>query len=800
MDNEADKSSETGQGSKAEPSESLVRQLDAGLTELIKSQQQATAELKAGTKRGVSREIGKLTLVDSAQDKAGPPPQVEEYGGPKDKLALTGGDKTAEDKTAAASWNTNYAGEDIKHSLKPLTHTVKGGETLESMARDHLGTATPEEVRLHVLEIARLNGLDPKHPGDISGLKLNIPGHTSDGALITEDPDGRERTVWKDGKILVIGEDSGYQRTPTKDGGYTEAHWGPRKQDNFWLTKTPEGKLLVAEQGGDKPYAPMEGYFLQTERNRLNELAEAKIQDPDKLAKFRADMARFEHRAEEQGLGPDQVASTYKELSKLLESDGTKPTSRDQRAAIAEQVIAQAASPSSVDQGNHNTCNVTVVEARTYTKYPAAAAKLVADVAISGEYYAPDGTHVQLDPSTLQPDKEAKGDVDHGGRIKDGKRSFASQIFQVTAVNLALEQDNQKHDPPACLKYLQLKPGDIDPTTGKDYAVGKKPHDTGERLINFATKPPMLLADSPGLNDDQIVGASNIITGQNEKDVMIEHKKLLTTKSETGTISDGSAVTLIATENQLNDKLAELKKNGKLPIIIGVHTDNEPFFTDGGGNTAGGSGGGHVVCITDYDEHYPPKVSIDNQWGSKADHFGKKEITVHDLYLATCKPDDPGTLAELENTVKWNRDHNQIETSKELQLLRLQQNEEVNLLGANVKKKDMPGMYDVSMVAKVIEAEKRWEEQEKNGDFNQQEHDAACKYLKYMIKELDPSRRIAIVELLEAKLPGNSDISNLAQELDVESLKKAQAKQQALSAATVSGMTNAASNLLPFGD
>jgi hypothetical protein len=100
------------------------------------------------------------------------------------------------------------------------------------------------------------------------------------------------------------------------------------------------------------------------------------------------------------------------------------------------------------------------------------------------------------------------------------------------------------------------------------------------------------------------------ITGKYESGIAIAHDSAVTDKSD--------GVKRISSEKELNAALAQAKKNGKMPLIVAIDTSVEPFWTDSGAGRAGGSGGGHVVTITDYSPGPPAKVTIDNQWGKGA--------------------------------------------------------------------------------------------------------------------------------------------------------------------------------------
>ncbi len=106
-----------------------------------------------------------------------------------------------------------------------------------------------------------------------------------------------------------------------------------------------------------------------------------------------------------------------------------------------------------------------------------------------------------------------------------------------------------------------------------------------------------------------------------------------------------------------------------MPLIVWVDTNMEPFWTDSGAGKAGGSGGGHVVTITDYNPGPPARVTVDNQWGKGADHDATRPISVHDLYQAI-KDKDHG-ISELEKDVKAAKDAGHPDTYKELDLARL---------------------------------------------------------------------------------------------------------------------------------
>src|SRR5262249_43143621 len=147
--------------------------------------------------------------------------------------------------------------------------------------------------------------------------------------------------------------------------------------------------------------------------------------DPEQLAKFRADMARFEQRMSTQDLGSISVSFTYEQIERLLQAQGSEPLTEQERLKLAEDLMSQAATPSSVDQGTTGSAAGLALERKTYADSPSEAARLVVDIALTGEYETRDGNVIRLSRDKLTADAEAQASP-----RKPGMRSYASQIFQ----------------------------------------------------------------------------------------------------------------------------------------------------------------------------------------------------------------------------------------------------------------------------------------------------------------------------------------------------------------------------------
>lgn len=659
-----------------------------------------------------------------------------------------------------------FHGAEINRDVEPGTHTVKPGDTLTKIAKQHLGPdASPQEIQQHIKEIAKLNNI--KNVDLIlDGQELKLPGHTADGGTITTDAAGNKITVWKDDTIRVdrtdntgyvktadgtelhwgpknednfsvrITDDKGREvtdykgnktttwddgvvrhentngtgdvRRPIEGGGYTEHHWGPEPKDNFNVIKTADGKYRIGDNEGDKVgHEAKDGNEkLIAERQRLNDKLQEKLgSNPEALARAQADMAAFEKRAAEQNppLSPEELAKTYDQVSKLLESTGEQPVSQADRVKIAEQVLHQSAHPNEVRQGYHNTCNVTTIESRMYTRNPSEAARVVTEAATTGQVTMSDGRVVQITPASLAPDGQA---AHHPS--PDNERSHASQIFQLAAVNDYYDRVNRSTTPAGQVRYEQVTP------TG--------PNDTGERLINYGTTPPSPATDAagnalspPGIPTSELQNISNDITGKNEKDFVIIN----------GMYGDANTVKVKSAE-ELGKQLEQMKKDGKLPAIIWVDAQNEPFFTDSGAGTNGGSGGAHVVTITDYDPA-TGQVQIDNQWDQADDH----PVSLHDLYLATRPSTANETIDHLKGDVTWDRMMGTEDGFKEFELLRLQKN----------AGKITDAEYDAAIIKAMKDQNTRWAE---DGETYPGEKQRAMDKYNQMLRFLPAARAQAI--------------------------------------------------------
>lgn len=453
-------------------------------------------------------------------------------------------------------------------------------------------------------------------------------------------------------------------------------------------------KALNPAERVDKP-SSTEAATSVSDSDKVKRIARTSMTDGD-YKSFVQDMQKFEQRAdkigsmyEKQGVpveqarqrAHDQINKTYDQVGALLEAkdNPSVPIDAAGRSRLAREIIKNAADPTEIRQGAHKTCTVATIESRLYTRQPALAARVVVDMATTGRYVAADGTKVSLDQQSLKPDQDAAQ--------KDSifNRSYASQLFQVTAVNLSYAKTQPN------IHYEQHK---VDPNLAGDYGERQVDYSSGkpkERTPGWFDKHFNGVSDDefhrPYLYLDQLLAINSAITGTKETNWMMQYVSM----PSAGVISPKSA-------KDLEESVLRAKASGNLPMTVSVHTGNEPFYSDSGAGAAGGSGGLHVVSITDIEPGKPAKLSVDNQWDKDADHLGDNKLTASEIFRAMKTPGDGSSMKELAEEVSANRKSGKIDDFKEFDLLRLKK-----LIGT-ISAAD----YNQAFLAHLRESQTRW--------------------------------------------------------------------------------------------
>ena len=408
----------------------------------------------------------------------------------------------------------------------------------------------------------------------------------------------------------------------------------------------PEFRIQPKEKNGqvesDQPTQPKDPVFAPIElinrRTELQSLIEQKIANPKEREQFISDMRKFESDFKERSTKSEadkhfEMANTYRQVSRLLSADTDvlsrypqcKQSSSETpwRVQAAEQIMHQAAEPTSVDQGVLAVCPTAALQVRQYWRDPSAVAKLVTDVLLTGSYKTTTGERT-LDmtkcPDNLIPDifarqfsidKQIKGEPAHAwGKSYFGVRSFASQIYDVTATNVALSAKGLRYEQPTAAELEHYK--------NKAQGVVIK-LDSGERISwGNALKAKLTVTN------EEIVELNRKITGNLEIGFVIlgpllskgeRQNKEMQCFHELANL--GSGAQYCYSIGELSQVLQTIKDTGLWPPIASVDTRTPPFSKE--------DGGGHLINITGLSKD-AKHVSFDNTWGKPQDRNGAPAI------------------------------------------------------------------------------------------------------------------------------------------------------------------------------
>lgn len=469
--------------------------------------------------------------------------------------------------------------------------TEKNGDTL---TRDERGNWTDQEGR------------------KVSNLQLDKDGRLQytdgDGHIVVENTDGSKTTT-------ALTEEQLQEIMRTIHDGGEIPDWLPGaagEKINDALTNLSPADRVALQQMYEQEYDSrltddlVEKFGWDQVGQAVAGLEAARLMDDAarnlpaaERQEFLNNLNTFLQRAEQADISPEAVARTLAATDKLLTASDGK-VDANLRQVLAQQMMAFAATPASIDQGRHLTCNVTDVEVVTWMKNPAAAAEMVSSMALTGEWTAPDGHKVTIPPQNFVPQE---GSYDS---TSSDERLFASQIFQSTAI---ADWGSRQHPP---MYYTQLQP-DAQNSTGEFW--------TDENGIPLPDK------DKDGNPIPKAFRGWGCEAIAEEVQRLNPDQSAFFINGKYGDL-DGKGTTF-DNEQEFREELAKAEAEGRMPIIIYVAA-GDPVF---GGNAEPGSAGhkmNHVVVIDDYNP-VTGQVFINNSWGDRSDHW----VSVGDMYRAT---------------------------------------------------------------------------------------------------------------------------------------------------------------------
>jgi len=406
-------------------------------------------------------------------------------------------------------------------------------------------------------------------------------------------------------------------------------------------------------------------------------------------------------------------------VERLLETESSFGVDKNKREILAQQILLHAAEPDKISQGMFNTCNVTTVECRVFERTPSVAAKIITDLALDGwtTVHAPDGRATTFAANPEVNDSKNALSVPP----QSGQRSYASELFQVCAVNIHYLREGKG------VFYEQL-PVVYDRDTGEL-------KDNGERLYVGA----MEKSRDPYLPDNSFVDIHNAITGKSDTNFMLATENVL--------FGAKDGVTLIDSQKELETQLQKIDKAHGFPVIVKVNTAFEPFWSNGNFGAAGGAGGSdggwHVVTIRGIDNGSPMGIKVDNQWNDEVDHLGKiNSVSSEQLFqsMRFCSE----SLGDIGNKVRGGIRHDKRDLFEELdyQRLRLMNNQDL-INSALDPTKPVPGLVPVGEIEKdvinVISTSFR-----KGNDLDDFQKENGIEKVDQIVMRLPPDSRIRV--------------------------------------------------------
>lgn len=343
--------------------------------------------------------------------------------------------------------------------------------------------------------------------------------------------------------------------------------------------------------------APRDATFKQMETARAN--LEKDLHCSDKELPIQ--LACFELRCALAGISKREVIDTYASISKLVSAEkAVMPEMK--RWMIGLDLVKHLSDPTKVDQGEFGTCAYSSLERMMYFHKPASAAKIVADTCTSGEFALSDGKSIKLTKDDL---------ASEGFRSTRSAASYVLQTaLQSAGLQTSFDVSRIYSGDQSQLHYRQTQDsGGFHESVVRVSGGAETVFDaqSSERILNMSR------------TRDALIPMFENLTGSKDQPVVIQGNPQRRAEPELRPSIN------CETEDQLHSVLSRLKSNGQLPIMVAVHTSQEPFWTDSGAGKAAGAGGerggGHMVLITDYDR-IKKLVAVDNSWGRKADHLG----------------------------------------------------------------------------------------------------------------------------------------------------------------------------------
>jgi hypothetical protein len=283
---------------------------------------------------------------------------------------------------------------------------------------------------------------------------------------------------------------------------------------------------------------------------------------------------------------------------------------------------------------------------REYYREPAAVARLVTDVLLTGNYEATAGG-IKVDltkcPDNLIPDPFSKQfTVEKEVKVEKiyvwdvpylDARSFASQLFEVTAINLALQPRGFRYEQPTPKEYA----------TSKNEATGKTVDIKIQETKAFGSGEGRIFTGA------DIATAAYKISGKDERHFVLTAAQLSTAESANQSLREAydlanrdQRVIALFSPMDLHVALKNTLALDQWPPIVRLDASKKPVGLK--------DGGAHFLVISSRsdDGH---QLSVDNTWAESKDLNGRPTISTSEIAesIFSARIAAPSTVADHRN-------------------------------------------------------------------------------------------------------------------------------------------------------
>ncbi len=336
----------------------------------------------------------------------------------------------------------------------------------------------------------------------------------------------------------------------------------------------------------------MDRYSTEALERKVSDAA-SRIRLPEARRIFLDNLRDFKER----GLPQSEYTGTLESVLRILQADdGAVDAGSRKLAALG--AMANAAHPESIAQGRHGTCSVAALEHKVFVQSPARAAAMIEQAVLLGKYQSSDGMTIEIPEESMAPGLRERKNFPP---MPDGERNYASQLFQVTALN----EVGQHFKPP--MRYLQYP--------NPQYVDGEDDLEADFWLLANGSRRPFeapgrgVFSQTGGLTSYALAALTYRLTG--ETNGVILNRQYDTDDAP----ATGHNLRDVRSSEEFEKAIAELKRQNKLPAIISVYGDGVKHLDKS--DSPGGKTPNHFVTVDDYRPALggkPAQVLVHNNW------------------------------------------------------------------------------------------------------------------------------------------------------------------------------------------